>query len=127
MIRKMAVLTNALAICIAVVALHSASAQPSTRSTLQDSTSQHHQWTYRMMKEMTDQMSQMTKQMSEPLTPAQRLEMGQRMSRMSVMMRRLSGLAARPVMREREWQKRTGQMRKEMDEMTRGMRMNPDK
>jgi hypothetical protein len=40
------------------------------------------------------------------------------MAVMANIMRRMSGLGARPHMKEADWQKQMGQMRKQMDEMT---------
>jgi hypothetical protein len=45
--------------------------------------------------------------------------MGQRMERMATMMRRMSGLAARPAMANPESQRQMEKMRKQMDEMMR--------
>jgi hypothetical protein len=39
----------------------------------------------------------------------------------------MSGLESRPAMREPEWQKQMGEMRKQMDEMTGNARMAPAK
>ena len=81
---------------------------------------------YQMMKDMTDQMGQMTEQMSRgELTPEQRKQMTDRMGLMSTMMRRMSGLAGRPAMKDTEWQKQMDQMRKQMDMMMRAPRMAP--
>jgi len=93
-----------------------------------DKTSQHHQRLYLLMKDMTDLMGKMTEQMRSDLTSDQRLLMAQQMQIMSTLMRRLSGLEARPAMSEGEWQKQTDQMRQQMDEMIRESRMVlPDK
>ena len=123
---KMAATVTAIAVCLGVLAVTPTSAQTSTAPTSHDVTSQHHQWIYRMMKDMTQEMTRMTEQMSgTQLTPDQRFGMAQRMQRMSTMMRRLSGLAARPVMRDREWRRQADQMRKQMDEMMSDRRMTP--
>lgn len=80
---------------------------------------QHHQWIYRMMKDMTDQMGKMNELMLRgELTSNQRRQTAQRMRKMSTMMRRLSGLEARPAIGEGKWKKQTDQMRRQMDEMT---------
>ena len=124
---KVAATVTAIAVCLGVLAVTPTSAQTSTAPTSQDATSQHHQWIYRMMKDMTQEMTRMTEQMSgTELTPDQRSGMAQRMQRMSTMMRRLSGLAARPVMRDRDWRRQADQMRKQMDEMMGERRMKPD-
>ncbi len=68
---------------------------------------------------MTEQMSQ------NELMPEQRRQTAARMVLMSTMMRRMSGLAARPAMREREWWKQMGEMRKQMDGMMGNARMAP--
>ena len=79
-----------------------------------------------MMKDMTGQMGQMTEQMSRgDLSPEQRLQMAQQMGRMSMMMRRISSLVARPALKEADWQQKMQQMRKQMDEMMRDSRMTP--
>ena len=70
---------------------------------------------------MTGEMSKMTEQMSPGvLTPEQSKQMAQHMTSMSVMMRRMSGLASRPAMKNADQQKQMDQMRKQMDEMMRG-------
>jgi len=89
---------------------------------------QHHRMQYQMMKDMTQEMTRMTEQMSlGELTPDQRKQMAGRMTFMSTMMRRMSGLSARPAMREPEWQKQMGEMRKKMDDMMGNTGMAPAK
>ena len=79
-----------------------------------------------MMKDMTDQMGKMNELMLRgELTPDQRRQTAQRMRQMSTMMRRLSGLEARPAIGEGKWKKQTDQMRRQMDEMT-GSRTTPN-
>lgn len=79
-----------------------------------------------MMRDMTQEMTRMTEQMSQSeLTSELRRQMATRMVLMSTMMRRMSGLAARPAMREREWQNQMGEMRKQMDGMMGNARMAP--
>jgi hypothetical protein len=71
-----------------------------------------------MMKIMTSEMTKMTEQMSQgTLTPEQEKQMARRMEFMSTMMRRLSGLEARPAIRHGDSDKQLDQMRKQMDEM----------
>lgn len=53
---------TAIIFCLGMFFVASASAQSPADSTLRDSTSQHHRMLYRMMKDMTDQMGQMTEQ-----------------------------------------------------------------
>ena len=73
---------------------------------------------YQMMKDMTQEMGKMTDQMSQgPLPPEQQKQMAQRMTFMSTMMRRLSGLEARPAIKHANLEKQLDQMRKQMDEM----------
>lgn len=79
-----------------------------------------------MMKDMTGEMGKMTEQMSQgALTPEQRKQMAQRMAVMSTMMRRMSGLEARPAMKDADRQKQMNQMRRQMDEMMRDSTMPP--
>jgi len=108
-----------LAICLAAFAAGPASAQqPGTAPTFKDTTSQHHQMLNQMMKDMTQQMAAMTDEMSRgELTPEQNKTMSERMAAMANVMRRMSGLGARPHMREGDWQKQMDQMRKQMDAM----------
>ena len=108
-----------LAICLAAFAAGPASAQqPGTAPTFKDTTSQHHQMLNQMMKDMTQQMTAMTDEMSRgELTPDQNKKMSERMATMANVMRRMSGLGARPHMREGDWQKQMDQMRRQMDEM----------
>jgi hypothetical protein len=51
------------------------------------------------------------------LTPDQNKKMSERMAAMANVMRRMSGLGARPHMREGDWQKQMDQMRRQMDAM----------
>lgn len=83
---------------------------------------QHHQRIFQMMRDMTDQMGRMTEQMSRAdLLPDQQREM----ARMSSLMRRLSGLEARPALRPAEWERRMDLMRRQMGEMTRNAQPMP--
>lgn len=119
MIRNLTNSLAAVAVCVSVFASVPASAQSPTAPTWQE-------WNYQMMKDLTQEMTSMTEQMSRgKFTPDQRLQMAQRMGRMSMMMRRMSGLAARPAIIGPGWQKRMGQMRQQMDEMIRNSRMTP--
>ena len=102
-----------MAILVAAPALAQAPATPGPQTAVP-----HHERIYQMMKDMTEQMGQMSDQMARgPLSLEQRKEMSRRMVRMSTMMRRLSGLEAGPALKENEWQRQMGQMRKQMDEM----------
>lgn len=79
-----------------------------------------------MMKDMTQEMSRMTDQMSQgALTPDQQKQMAKRMEFMSAMMRRLSGLEARPAIKHGEMDKQLDQMRKQMDDMMSNSKMAP--
>lgn len=126
MIRRVAIITMAIVASVAILALVPANAQTSASPTWQDVPHQYHQALSQIMKDLTDQMGQMTEQMSrDDLAPDQRQQMAQRMGRMSMMMRRISGLVARPALKEADWQKQMNQMRKQMDEMIRDSRMTP--
>jgi hypothetical protein len=117
---------TAIVVCLGMFLTAPVIAQSPLGATTQDVTSQHHQRIYQMMKDMTQEMGAMTEQMSRgELTPEQRAQMGRRMGLMSTMMRRMSGLEARPAMKEAEWQKQMNQMRKQMDEMMRDSSMKP--
>jgi hypothetical protein len=103
-----------------------AMAQSSTGPYWGGDVTQHHQMQYQMMKDMAQEMTRMTEQMSKgELTPEQSKQMTGRMTLMSTMMRRMSGLASRPAMREPEWQKQMGEMRKQMDGMMGDAKMMP--
>jgi hypothetical protein len=116
----------AIVVCLGMFLAAPAIAQSPMGATTQDATSQHHQRLYQMMKDMTREMGAMTEQMSRSeLSPEQRAQMGRRMGLMSAMMRRMSGLAARPAMKEAEWQKQMDQMRKQMDELMGASSMKP--
>ena len=79
-----------------------------------------------MMKGMTQEMSKMTEQMSQgALTPDQQREMAKRMAFMSIMMRRLSGLEARPAIKHGDMDKQLDQMQKQMSEMMGSAKMAP--
>ena len=128
MIMKIKNSIAAIVVCINVFAAMPASAQSSSGPTSQDGVSQHHRMQYQMMREMTQEIARMTEQMSKgELTPEQRKQMAERMALMSTMMQRMSGLAARPAMREPEWQKQMGEMRKQMDGMMSNPQMAPTK
>jgi len=100
-------------------------AQPPQGATTQDDVSLHHQRQYQMMKDMTDEMAAMTEQMRAEVRPGQRAEIGLRMGLMSTMMRRMSGLEARPAMKEAKWQQQMDQMRQQMDAMMGAPSMKP--
>ena len=88
----------------------------------------HHQRLYELMKDMSQEMSGMSEQMSHgDLTAAQGKQMSRKMKDMSFFMNRMSGLQARPAMADAESQKQTALMRKQMDEMMRAHAMNPKK
>ncbi len=121
----------ALFICLNMVTLRSASAQQSpVGSTFQDQgkTDPHHLRIYQTMKDMTQEMTKMTEQMSQgALTSDQQTQMAKRMQFMSMMMRRLSGLEARPAIKHGDMDKQLDQMRKQMDEMMGNEKMAPVK
>ena len=124
--KRMTMLIAAVVASVALLATVPASAQISANPIWQDIPHQYHQWLSQMMKDMTGQMGQMTEQMSRgDLSPEQRLQMAQQMGRMSMMMRRISSLVARPALKEADWQQKMQQMRKQMDEMMRDSRMTP--
>jgi hypothetical protein len=71
-----------------------------------------------IMKDMIDEMSRMQAQMDKgDLIPETRKQMASKMTRMSDMMRRMSGLTDRPTMNEPEARKQYEEMRKQMDDM----------
>ena len=120
-------LMTAIIVCFGVFVAAPARAQSSTGPYWGGSVTQHHQWIYRMMKDMTDQMGKMNELMLRgELTPDQRRQTAQRMRQMSTMMRHLSGLEARPAIGEGKWKKQTDQMRRQMDEMTADSRTTPN-
>ena len=126
MIKRTAASRAAIVVCLAMVLIVPARAQPSTGPTWQDEVSQHHRMIYQMMKDMTEQMTAMTEQMSRgELTPEQRKQMADRMALMSTIMRRMSGLAARPAIKHAELQRQVDQMRKQMDEMVHESKTTP--
>lgn len=126
MIRRIAILMMAIVVSVGTLALVPANAQTSASPTWQDTPHLHHQALSQIMKDMTNQMGQMTEQMSrDDLAPDQRQQMALRMGRMSMMMRHISGLVARPALKEADWEKQMNQMRKQMDEMMRDSRMTP--
>jgi hypothetical protein len=95
-------------------------AQAPVGSTFQDQgrLDPHHLRIYEMMKTMTPEMTKMTERMSQGnLTPEQEKQMARRMEFMSTMMRRLSGLEARPAITYGDADKQLDQMRKQMDDM----------
>jgi hypothetical protein len=126
MIKRAAAPIMAIAVCLGIFVAAPAMAQSSTGPYWGGDVSEHHRMQYQMMKDMTQEMTQMTERMSQgELTPEQRKQMAGRMTLMSTMMKRMSGLAARPAMRDSEWQKQMNQMRKQMDGMTGNPRMAP--
>ena len=119
---------TAVAICLGILTVFSASAQSPVGSTFQDQDQldPHHLRIYQMMKDMTQEMTRMTEQMAQgALTPDQQKQMAQRMQFMSTMMHRLSGLEARPAIKHGDMEKQMDQMRKQMDEMIGNPKMAP--
>jgi hypothetical protein len=112
---KSVVSISAVVVCFGILAIVPAGAQPTQDK---PSVSEHHQGQFQMMKDMSQEMSRMTDEMSHgTLTPEQNKKMAKRMDGMSTMMHRMASLGARPSMREPEYQKQMGQMRKQMDGM----------
>jgi uncharacterized membrane protein YeiB len=119
MIKRVATSMAVIVVCLGVFLAVPARAQSSAGPAWQ-------QWTYQMMKDLTEEMSTMTEQMGRgELSPDQRLQMARRMERMSMMMRRMSSVTALPTMKEADQTKKMQQMRKQMDEMMRDSRMTP--
>ena len=120
-------LISALIICLGISVAAPALAQSSTGAYRgSDDVSQHHQLQYQMMKDMTQEMSRMTEQMSRgDLTPQESKKMGDQMGRMAKMMRFMSGLASRPAHTHAQLQKQMDQMRRQMDEMKGNLQMAP--
>jgi polyhydroxyalkanoate synthesis regulator protein len=117
---------TAMVACLGVLLAVTAMAQSPPAATTQDGMSVHHQRLYKIMKDMTQEMTGMTELMSRSnLTPDQRKQMAQRMELMSGMMRRMSGFAAMPAMMDPEQQKQMDEMRKQMDEMMGSSAMKP--
>jgi hypothetical protein len=126
MIKRAAAPIMAIAVCLGIFVAAPAMAQSSTGPYWGGDVSEHHRMQYQMMKDMTDQMGQMTEQMSRgELTPEQRKQMADRMGLMSTMMRLMSGLGSRPAMKPSEWQKSMDDMRKQMDGMMRDTKIMP--
>jgi hypothetical protein len=117
---------TAIAVALSLTAAIPGSAETPSGPASQDNGSQHHRTMYQMMSDMTQAMTQMTDQMSHgELSQGQRRQMVEQMERMSMMMRRMSGLGARPAMKEPEWQTQMGEMRKQMDDMMHDMGLTP--
>lgn len=128
MIKRTTASMTAIVVCLGIFIAAPAFAQSPTGPYWGSDVTQHHRMQYQMMKDMAQEMTRMTEQMSlGELTSDQRKQMAGRMTLMSAMMRRMSGLAARPAMREPERQKQMGEMRKQMDEMMGSARMAPAK
>ena len=124
MIKKTAVPMTALILCLGMFTAASMSAQPTAGVAGQAGVSEHHQRMGDMMKDMSQEMNNMTELMSRgDLTPEQRKQMSLRMERMSKLMHRMSGLQDRPAMKGPEFQKQMDLMRKQMDEMKRDVSM----
>lgn len=128
MISRRFISVASVAIWLGTLAAVSAEAETSGGSTFQDQTQTdpHHQRIYQMMKDMTQEMSRMTEQMSQgALTPDQQKQMARRMEFMSTMMHRLSDLEARPAIKHGDMDKQLNQMRKQMDDMMSSSKMAP--
>ena len=128
MVSKRTASKMAIAICLGLLEVLTAEAQAPVGSTFQDQsqTDSHHLRIYEMMKGMTQEMSKMTEQMSQSaLTLDQQRQMAKRMAFMSIMMRRLSGLEARPAIKHGDMDKQLDQMQKQMSEMMGSPRMAP--
>jgi hypothetical protein len=125
--RKPMASVMSIVVCLGIFVGAPAMAQSSTGPYWGGDVTEHHRMQYQLMKDMAQEMNRMTEQMARgELTPEQRKQMAGRMSLMSTVMRRMSGIATRPAMREPEWQKQMGGMRKQMDGMTRDSTMMPD-
>ena len=125
MMKKTAVSMSALVLCLGMLTAVSVKAQPTAGTARQPGVNEHHQRMGDMMKDMSQEMNNMTELMSRgDLTPEQRKHMSVRMERMSKLMHRMSGLQDRPSMKGPESQKRLEQMRRQMDEMKRDSSMN---
>ena len=123
MSRKSMFSTTALLVCLGMLAITPAGAQPTQDK---PNVSQHHQGQFQLMKDMSQEMSKMTDEMSRGgLTPEQNKKMAKRMDAMSTMMRRMTSFFNRPAMKEPEMQKQMNQMRKQMDGMMRDQSMPP--
>ena len=128
MVSKRTASKMAIAICLGLLEVLTAAAQAPVGSTFQDQsqTDPHHLRIYEMMKGMTQEMSKMTEQMSQgALTLDQQRQMAKRMAFMSIMMRRLSGLEARPAIKHGDMDKQLDQMQKQMSEMMGSAKMAP--
>src|SRR6516164_3893009 len=108
MVSKRTASKMAIAICLGLLEVLTAEAQAPVGSTFQDQsqTDSHHLRIYEMMKGMTQEMSK-------------------RMAFMSIMMRRLSGLEARPAIKHGDMDKQLDQMQKQMSEMMGSAKMAP--
>jgi hypothetical protein len=124
MIKKKAVSMTAFVLCLGMFTAAAVSAQPTAGVAGQASVSAHHQRMGEMMKDMSQEMNNMTELMSRgDLTPEQNKQMSQRMESMSKLMHRMSGLQDRPAMKEPEIQKQSDQMHTQMDQMKRDSSM----
>ena len=124
--RKTKTSMTAVAACLGVVLAAQAMAQSPPPAMTQDGVGTHHQRMFKMMSDMTLEMTGMTAQMSRSdTTPEQHKQMALRMESMSGMMRRMSGFEAMPAMSGPEQQKQMDEMRKQMDEMMGASSMKP--
>ena len=120
---KSVVSISAIVVCFAMLAIVPAGAQPTQDK---PSASEHHKAQFQMMKDMSQEMSKMTDEMSHGgLTSEQNKKMAKRMEGMSTMMRRMTSFFSRPAMKEPEMQKQMAQMRKQMDSMMHDQSMPP--
>ena len=126
MARKATFLITALVAGLGMFAAVPADAQSSTTPTWQDAMTEHHQLQYRMMDEMTREMTRMTERMSRgELSPGDSKKMSDEMSRMARMMRFMSSLEARPAHTHAQLQEQMDQMRAQMNEMMSNSPMAP--
>jgi hypothetical protein len=119
------------AVCLSVLLGVPAIAQSPVGPTVQDNEpNEHHRRIYRLMEDLTLEMSVMAQQMVHDelhgdLSPEQRQRMVERMAVMSRMMTRLSGLDAKPAISHGNLQKQIDQMRKQFGEMKSAPSMKP--
>ena len=126
MARRIAIWAAAVLACIPLLAVAPASAQVSPAPTWQDTPHKYHERLNQILKDMTQIMGQMTEEMTrEDLTAERQQRMAQQMANMSAMMQRISGLVARPALKEADWEKLMDEMRKQTDAMLHDSRMAP--
>ncbi len=126
MVKRTGTFIVTIPLCLGILAIVPAYPQAPAAAPTQDVASLHHQKIYRLMKDMTQVMNKMTEQTSQNiLTPEQQGKVAQDMALMSKIMLRMSGLEARPAMKEAEWQKQMDDMRRQMDAMMRSWQTAP--